>query len=869
VSSAEAPRGVRTGRLVVGLAILIAVLAAAGVVSALAARGTEPAPAIAGQYRADDGACFGDRFTLEQSGQFVALEGEGASGELRLRDGRLTGTASCADGSRARVDLALDRSGERISLAGTVAGGRFAALLSEPAPEPGTREVAAEERSGGPEEVFGRLMLAIATVILVARLVGALVGRLGQPHVMGEVLAGILLGPTLLGAIAPEVQDYLFPADVVPLLSAAAQIGLVFYLFLVGMELDPQLVRARLKESVLVSNAGVAFPMALGLLAAVPLYRLLAPDARYAPFALFVGLSMSVTAFPVLARILTERRMLQRPVGSLVLASAAIDDVTAWTLLALATAVAAGTSSLHALRVVALVGLFTLAMITVGRRILRRLSAAYDEVGSVPPLWIGIIFMGVLLSSYVAQQIGVAAIFGAFVMGAIMPRNAGLTDDVRRRLEDFIVTVLLPLFFVVTGLRTEIGSIDRPELWLVTALLIVTAIGGKLVGTFAAARYSRLRLRESAAIGVLMNTRGLAELIVLNVGLDLGLISPVLFTMLVIMAIVTTLMTGPALRLVDPRGTLSAPPEEHLRARTGAPGADAAERSILVAPQDAANMDSLLTLAEPLARSRPPRELVLVRLLSPARLSAGVSADDRELRAATEELNRRRSELVEDGVDVRVAAFTSPDPGADVVRLAAEGPFDLVLIDGRRPLLGGGVPRGDVGTVLREAPCDVAVLVEREAPPVLGADHPIVVPFGGADHDLAAVELAAWIASVRGAPLRLLGASYRVGDEARDASRLLADTSLVIQQLTGVAAEPVLVEPGPEVLDAAAGAGLLVVGLSERWRSEGLGALREEIVRAAPAPTLLVRRGTRPGALAPRENVTRYRWSAVELPARR
>ena len=258
-----------------------------------------------------------------------------------------------------------------------------------------------------------------------------------------------------------------------------------------------------------------------------------------------------------------------------------------------------------------------------------------------------------------------------------------------------------------------------------------------------------------------------------------------------------------------------------------------------------------------------------MRLVHPANLSAGLRQDDRHLRLATEELTERRERLAAGGVQTRAVAFTSPDAGSDLVRLATEQEVDLVILNGRRPLIGGGVPRGDVGTVLEHAPCDVAVLVEREGIPVIDADHPVFVPFGGADHDWAALELAAWIASVREAPLKLLGAQSRNGTAAqgeRDASRLIGNASLVVQQLAGIPAEPVLVEPGAAVIDAARGAGLLVIGLSDRWRQEGLGPVRSEIAKTAPAPTFFVRRGERAGALAPKEDMTRFRWSSAGPP---
>ena len=849
----------RSGRrIVVAYVLLLVFVAAVAAVVLRAGNDRRPAPSVGGTYRLDQAPpCLGPRgghLELEQSGQFVGLDGPGATaGELRLRGGRLTGPVTCRDGHGATADWAADGH----SLAGPVDGGLLAATRI-----PAAGAEAAAARPPGAEEVFGQLMLAIAAVMLAARGVGAVIGRLGQPQVMGEVLAGILLGPTLLATVAPEVFAWLFPAWVLPLLRGAADIGLAFYMFMVGLELDPRLLRERFEQAALISHASIAVPLALGMAVALPIFELVGPDTSFVSFALFMGVAMSITAFPVLARILVERRMLRHPVGAMAMAAAAVDDVTAWGLLALASAVAGSGSVVAVVRIVALAVAFCLAMVLVGRPLLARVSRAYDEAGHVPGGWVAAIFMGVLLSSFAAQRIGIAAIFGAFVMGLIMPRRADLTHDVTRRVEDFVVIVLLPLFFVVTGLRVQVGLLDRPELWLLTLVLLAVAITGKWAGALAAARLTGFSGRESAAIAALMNTRGLTELIVLNIGLELGVVTPALFTSLVLVALVTTFMTGPVLRLIDPRGRLAVRPEDELAA---APAAAAApERAILVAPQDGRHTDALLALAEPLARSVPARELLMARLLVPARIATGPAADDHELTQVAADLHRRRDELRRHGLAVRGVAFTSADPAADLLRLAAEQPIDLVLLDGRRPLLGEAVPRGPVGEVLLRAPCDVAVLVQRRPGPLgVDAGHPVLVPFGGADSDWAALELGAWAASSYGARLRLLGAA---GDDTgrRDASRLLANASLVLQQLAGVAAEPLLIDPGREgVLAAAEGAGLLVVGLSERWRQEGLGETRAEIARSAPVPTLFVRPGTRRGALAPPDSATRFAWSTA------
>ncbi len=724
---------------------------------------------------------------------------------------------------------------------------------------------------------FGHLLaaffIAVAIVMLVARFVGMLAVRIGQPRVMGEVLAGILLGPTFFGLLLPEVQRLVFPPDVIPYIGVAANLGLIFYMFLVGLEIDLSQLKGRITQTAAISNTGVAIPMIAGLAVALPTYELVGPDRAFTAFALFMGVSMSITAFPVLARILVERRMLKRPLGVLALASAAIDDISAWFLIALATAVAVAGSGIEVVRTIALAIAFCLLMAFVVRRIIARASTAYDEAGRVPGAWIVAIFAGVLLSAYTTEVIGIALIFGAFVMGAIMPRHAGLTEDVTHRMEDFVVFLLLPLFFCYTGLRTNVLLIDRAELLLLTLVLTVVAIACKFGGTLLASRVTGLGWRESAVIGTLMNTRGLTELIVLNLALEKGVISEALFAMLVIMALVTTFMAGPLLRLLDPKNQYGAPIEEELAdARKESQDLSSLpipERAILVAPQTEGALPQLLALTEPLARSTPPRELILARLIPPPRgasVRGGLQTEGFLLRAASAEVQAARARLLAERVAARAVAFTSTEVGRDLVRLAEDEAVDLLVLDGRRPLLGGGVPKGDVGTVLDKAPCDVAVLVARETVAVApGSTAPILVPFGGREHDWAALELAAWLSSATGAPLKLLGAAGQTDDE-RDASRLLANASMLVQRFVGVASEPVIAEPGKDaIVEAAGGAGLLVVGLSDRWRQEGLGPMRSALASSAPAPILFVRRGERAGALAPREDVTRFTWSSPNI----
>ena len=853
-----------------------------------------PAPrapgSIAATYKATPrSTCLGGTFDVEDRGgdaYEVSARGKRLGRIAYDSDkGIVTGDLACTRGGSAKLRaLAVDRNLNNVRLipldpAAPAPGQEGAArpVLTTPsglAPAGENFSAAKQRESFG--HTVAAFLLAVALVMVAARLFGIAAARLGQPRVMGEVVAGIALGPTLLGWLAPGVQAFFFPTDILPSLGVVANLGLVFYMFLVGLELDPTQLRGRLGQAAAISNTSVALPMILGIAVALPTYEVVGPDKDFVPFALFMGVAMSITAFPVLARILVERRMLGRPVGALALACAAIDDITAWFLIALALAVATAGGAAEVVQTIALAVAFCLFMGAFVRPMLRRLSTAFDEAGRVPGGWIAAIFVGVLLSAYVTEEIGIAVIFGAFVMGLIMPRDAGLTEDVTRRIEDFVVIVLLPLFFAYTGLKTNVGLLDRPVLWLITGVLIVVAIAGKLIGAAVAARITGFGWRASLVIGTLMNTRGLTELIVLNLALEKGVISEALFAMLVLMALVTTFMAGPLLRLLDPRNAYGAPVEEELeearrRSSIEFPGVPQPDRSILVAPQTDTSLAQLLALAEPLARSEPPRELILSRLVHPprrAQATGGMQTENRLLRDASNEVNFARLELVDRGVAARAIAFTSATPGRDLSRLAASEEVDLVLIDGRRPLLGGEVPRGDVGAVLNDVECDVAVLVVRESAPVVpSVDAPVLVPFGGAEHDWAALELGAWIAVATGAPLRLLGAADQA-EEAQSPTRLLGDAGLLVQQFAGIAIEPVVAEPGRAgIVAAAAGSGLLVVGLSERWRQEGLGATRSEIAKAAPAPVVFVRRGRRPGALAPRADVTRFGWSSAGSPA--
>lgn len=418
-------------------------------------------------------------------------------------------------------------------------------------------------------DAFSRVLVALVIVILAARVVGAAFAWLRQPPVVGEVLAGVLLGPSVLGRLAPGASAFVLPPEVAPFLSVLAQIGVILYMFLVGLELDLARLRKRTHAAVLISHASIIVPFILGTVLALLLYpRLATSDVSFTHFALFSGVSMSVTAFPVLARILTDRGVQTSPLGVIALACAAVDDVTAWCLLAFVVSVV-NTHATGALATFALTLAYLAVMFGVLRPIVRRLverqqgKEAKNGLASPPATRsvLAVVFIALLLSALATEFIGIHAIFGGFALGTIIPADSSLARDLQQKLEDFVVIVLLPAFFAFTGLRTSIGLVQGAEAWTLCGLILLTACAGKFGGSAIAARLTGLKWRDAASVGILMNTRGLMELIVLNIGLDLHVISPTLFAMLVIMALVTTTATTPILDLLSPfaPGALGAP----------------------------------------------------------------------------------------------------------------------------------------------------------------------------------------------------------------------------------------------------------------------------------------------------------------------
>ncbi|EYA38246.1 cation:proton antiporter [Bacteroides fragilis] len=396
------------------------------------------------------------------------------------------------------------------------------------------------------------LLIQIIAVLLMVRLFGFLFKHIGQPGVIGEIVAGIVLGPSVFGYFFPDVFQALFPPESLTNLELLSQVGLVLFMFVIGMELDFSVLKNKINETLVISHAGILVPFFLGIVASYWIYEeYAAAQTAFLPFALFIGISMSITAFPVLARIIQERNMTKTSLGTLAIASAANDDVTAWCLLAVVIAIAKAGTFASALYAIGLTALYIIIMFMVVRPFLKKVGEVYANQEVINKTFVALILLILIISSTLTEIIGIHALFGAFMAGVVMPPSIGFRKVMMEKVEDIALVFFLPLFFAFTGLRTEIGLINSPALWGVCLLLITVAVAGKLGGCAVAARLVGESWKDSFTIGTLMNTRGLMELVALNIGYEMGVLPPSIFVILVIMALVTTFMTTPLLHLVE------------------------------------------------------------------------------------------------------------------------------------------------------------------------------------------------------------------------------------------------------------------------------------------------------------------------------
>lgn len=597
------------------------------------------------------------------------------------------------------------------------------------------------------------VLLALMVVIIVGRTVGTLFQYLHQPAVVGEILAGILLGPSLLGRVLPEVSAYLLPGSVAPFLEVISQVGVILYMFLVGLELDPGLLRETGPATLVISTASIAMPFLLGGLLALELYgRFSSNDVPFTLFALFLGVSMSVTAFPVLARILTDRRIHRTRMATIALTCAAVNDVIGWCLLAFLVSLVQARVAGGLLTTVLAIGYIALMLLVV-RPAMGRLALLYGTRGRLTQGVMAIVSVALLASALATHFIGVHAVFGAFLLGAVIPHDSGMARELTDKLEDVVIVLLLPAFFAFTGMRTQIGLVQTAEQWLVCGLIILVASAGKFGGSVLAARTSGLGWRDAAALGTLMNTRGLMELIVLNIGLDLHIISPTLFAMLVLMALVTTLLTTPLLHLITRGRRLEASeePAEASGAQAKA-GPVAHQGGVLVPISNPEGMASLIDLAHAASRTADPLPRVVALVRMPAGgVRSGLREVERRVAPRTPILVAAMDHARSRGASLDAQAVWTDDPAADILRMAEEPQIGWVLLGHHRPVFGGDLMGGVVRQVLERVPPGVNVGVV-----IHGHQRPLERVVAVVDHSAegrAALDLAMRITARAGGSL--------------------------------------------------------------------------------------------------------------------
>lgn len=396
------------------------------------------------------------------------------------------------------------------------------------------------------------LLLQIIVILFAVRIFGWICQKIGQPTVVGEIIAGVVLGPSLLGLYLPEVSEFIFPQSSLSNISFLSQIGLILFMFIVGLELDLRTIKNKANEAIIISHSSIAVTYTIGFLLALFLFKDFTNEStHFLPFALFMGIAMSIAAFPVMARIIHERGINKTSLGPTIITTAAVDDITAWCLLAVVIAITKAGSVTSSLFVILLATGYILFMFKIVRPFLKRIADRQTSKRIVSKSVIGIFFIVLFASAYATELIGIHALFGAFIAGVVMPPSISFRNLITEKIEDVCLVLLLPLFFVYTGLRSQIGLLNEPHLWVICGLIILLAVGGKFLGSALAARFVGKSWIDSLTIGALMNTRGLMELVVLNIGLDLGILTPKIFAMMVVMALATTFMTSPILNLID------------------------------------------------------------------------------------------------------------------------------------------------------------------------------------------------------------------------------------------------------------------------------------------------------------------------------
>ena len=785
-------------------------------------------------------ACLGERVATVQSGVFLDIHVPGAHGDEtedlgpRVVGGRIdqaTGsgelTGNCVGELSGQSAVFAVRVMETGELGGVVTvGGEDLDATIAPS-EGGIDQPGDEDLEGA--EILARVLLAVAVIIVAARLLGNVFRMINQPRVIGEIVAGILLGPSLMGLFWPGVTSFLFPSQVIDVLQVLAQFGLIFFMFLIGAELDHRMIRGSGHTAILVSHYSIVLPFTLGLAAALLIFPVVG-SGDFTGFALFMGAAMAITAFPVLARILTDTGLHRTRLGNLAITCAAVDDVTAWCILAVVVAIVKATGPADAVFTVLLALAFLAFMVFVVRPLLARVAEVQPDRRRFGATIMSALFVALFLSAWATEAIGIHAIFGAFMFGAVLPRSHSIAAQITERLEDVTVLFLLPVFFAIVGLSTRVGLVSGSDLWALTALIIAIAIVGKIGGSVIAGLAAGESFRASTVLGVLMNARGITEIVILTIGSTLGVISPALFTMMVLMALVTTFMTTPLLTVLYPRDAID-------RDLTGDATREmmalaSRERRVMVGVTDPLTAMPLLELAKVLRGiDDTPATIILASVVRPPgyeQVRANLSAMDDAAEVAAGALGAVRDRLEEEGLEVEVETAVGHDPATELVRLVERRGAGMILIGSHQAYLGFRPLGGIAGEILDEASCDVAVLVGAGTHRELGPG-PLGVWYRGEPADFAALDLAASLARGLQRPVRV------ISPIAVELPNLMAEVQEVVLEEPTVA----------HALEAVEGTSMMVVAPAGVLDGV-LPALRESVMERASVPVLVVRGGKRP-----------------------
>ena len=683
------------------------------------------------------------------------------------------------------------------------------------------------------------LIIQIAIIIIASRLVGLLFRKIHQPQVVGEMVAGIILGPSVLGWLAPNISAFIFPHNSLILLNTLSQLGLLLFMFIVGLELDPKLLKGRGHAAVLISHVSIIFPFILGTILSLYLYPLLSNNSiTFTAFALFMGASMSITAFPVLARILSEKNLIKTKVGAVTIACAAVDDVTAWSILAIVIAIVrAGSGNIPFWLTISGAIAFILIMIFLIRPMIAKLEIYFNHRGNkLTNDILGAVLLLMFASAWTTEWLGIHALFGAFFMGAMMPRNKIFLKSIIEKLNDVTLVLLLPIFFALTGLNTSIGLISGTSMWFYFGLILTAAVLGKLGGATIAAKISALHWREAAGLGILMNTRGLMELIILTIGLQFGVISPALFAMMVMMALVTTFMTTPIFEWVYPEKIIKKELEEADKEKL--------KYKILIPISFPSSGPSLLKIASAIS-DKNKLKVYALHLVRASDISIQNIGEENGLLNSSEVLQPLLNFADENSIKVSPLSFASRNAAEDIIQIADIKDVDMILMGWHKPILSESILSGTVSDVMQNAKADVCVYLERQFNPYKN----ILVPFNEGMHDIGALTLAHQIAVNTNAFVTVLHIVRPKTTESTDSSQTnnsirnelienFQDDHIKLQLVESDSPLDTAIEISKQNYD------LVVVGFSETWGLEPslFSKRHERLGRECPASLLILRK---------------------------